>query len=192
MKVTDWKNAAKLIKERQSHATTADTSQLSSLPVSELSVDASGPPTVLQGPYVPLSTSTPICMQPANQLTTDSALEESPYQQVIPGIPPQLLYPSLSALGTGSDLAMTSPIPFSRRVINDIEEQQRKALEVTVEGIVRSTNISPISEVVEEVDDTPAPGVTPQQRVTHADTQEGTLQPVFSARRHQREDSRSK
>ena len=58
MKVTDWKNATKLIKERKSHAATADTSQLSSLPLSELSVDASGPPTVLQGPYVPLSTST--------------------------------------------------------------------------------------------------------------------------------------
>ena len=89
MKVTDWKNATKLIKERQGHGVTADTSQLSSLPLSELSVDASGPPMVLQGPYAPLSTSTPICMQPANQLTTDSVLEESPYQQVIPGIPPQ-------------------------------------------------------------------------------------------------------
>ena len=37
----------------QSHAATADTSQLSSLSLSELSVDASGPPMVLQGPYVP-------------------------------------------------------------------------------------------------------------------------------------------
>ena len=87
MKVTDWKNTANLIKERQSHVATADTSQLSSLLLSELSVDESGPPTVLQGPYVSLSTSSPICMQQAHQLTTDSALEESPFQQVIPGIP---------------------------------------------------------------------------------------------------------
>ena len=50
MKVTDWQSATKLIKERQSQATTADTSEPSSLPISELSVDASGPPTVLQGP----------------------------------------------------------------------------------------------------------------------------------------------
>ena len=49
MKVTDWQNTTKLIKERQSQAATADTSELSSLPPSELSMDASGPPTVLQG-----------------------------------------------------------------------------------------------------------------------------------------------
>ena len=83
MKATDWKNTAKLIKERQSQAATADTSQLSSLPLSKLSVDESGPPTVLQGPYVPLSTSTPIHMQQDNQPATDSAQEESPFQQVI-------------------------------------------------------------------------------------------------------------
>ena len=41
MKVTDWKNAAKLIKQRQSQVATADTCELSSLPLSELSVDKS-------------------------------------------------------------------------------------------------------------------------------------------------------
>ena len=101
-------------KKRQSHAATADASQLSSLPLSKLSVDESGPPIVLQEPYIPLSTSTPIHVQPANHLTTDSALEESPYQQVIPSIQPQSLYPTLAALGTGSDLAIAPPIPFSR------------------------------------------------------------------------------
>ena len=64
MKVTDWKNAAKLIKESQTEM--ADTSELSSLPLSELSVDESGPLTVLKGLYVPLSKSTPICMQQDN------------------------------------------------------------------------------------------------------------------------------
>ena len=42
MKVTDWRNSAKLIKERQNQVATADTSELSSLPLSELSVDKSG------------------------------------------------------------------------------------------------------------------------------------------------------
>ena len=41
MKVADWQNAAKLIKERQNQVTTADTSELNSLPLSGLSVDAS-------------------------------------------------------------------------------------------------------------------------------------------------------
>ena len=67
MKATDWQNAAKLIRERQSQAVTADSSELSSLPLSELSVDESRPPTVLQGPYVPLSTSTLIHVPQGNQ-----------------------------------------------------------------------------------------------------------------------------
>ena len=158
MKVTDWKNVAKLIQERQRHAATVDTSQLSSLPLSEISVDASRPYTVLEGPYVPLSTSTPICVQPANQQTADSAQEDSPYQQVIPGIPPHSLYPTLVALSTNAEIAIAPPIPFSRGVINDIEEQQRRALEGIVEDIVRSTDTSLILEVDEKTDDAPIPG----------------------------------
>ena len=100
MKATDWKNAANLIKKRQSQAAMADTSEFSSLPLSELSVDESGPPTVLQGPYKPLSTSTPLHMQQDNKPMTDSVLDESPFQQVIAGILQQSLYPPLAALGT--------------------------------------------------------------------------------------------
>ena len=53
MKAKDWQTTAKLIREKQSQATTADSSQLNSFPLSELPLDDSGPPTVLQGPYVP-------------------------------------------------------------------------------------------------------------------------------------------
>ena len=108
----------------------ADTSELSSIPLSELSVDESGPPTVLQGPYMTLSTSTPIHVQQDNQPTTDSALDISPFQQVIPGIPQHSLYHSLAALGTGINTALAPPIPFSRRAINDKEEKQRKAVRI--------------------------------------------------------------
>ena len=62
MKAKDSQTTAKLIRERQSQAATADSSQLSSFPLSELPLDDNGPSTVLQGPYVPLSTSTPIHM----------------------------------------------------------------------------------------------------------------------------------
>ena len=133
MKAADWKNAAKLIKERQSQAATADTSELISFPLSEL----------LQGPYMSLSISTPICVPQGIQQAMDSAPDESPFQQVIPSIPQQSLYPSLAALGTSVKMVVSPPIPFSRRVINDIEEKQRKALEDTVEGTIRSTNTSP-------------------------------------------------
>ena len=57
----------------------ADTSKLSSLSLSELPVDQSGPPRVIHRPYVPLSTSTPVHMTSDNQQTTEAAQEESPF-----------------------------------------------------------------------------------------------------------------
>ena len=87
MKAKDWQNAVNLIRERQSQAATADSSELSSFSLSELPVDESGPPTVLQEPYIPLSTSTPIHVPQGNQQMMDSAQDESPFQQVIQSIP---------------------------------------------------------------------------------------------------------
>ena len=99
MKANDWQTTAKMIRERQSQVATADSSELSSFPLSKLSLDNSGPPTVLQGPYMPLSTSTPICVPPGNEQMMDSAPDNFPFQQVIPSMPQQSLYPSLAALG---------------------------------------------------------------------------------------------
>ena len=156
--------------KRQTQATTADSSKLSSFPLSELSLDESGPPTVLQGPYAPLSTSTPICMPQGNQQMTDSAPDESPFQQVIPSIWQQSLYPSLASLGTSVSTVVSSPIPFSRRVINDIEQQQRKVLEDTVEGNIRLTNTSPISDAEEQDEEVIIPSLNPQAATTQVDT----------------------
>ena len=105
-----------------------------------------------------------------------SAPDESPFQQVIPGVPQQSLYPSLAALGTSVNTAVTPPIPFSIQVINDIEQKQRRALEGTVEGEIRSTNTSPILEVEEQAEEAIVQNVTSQTGTTQADTQEDTLQ----------------
>ena len=137
MKAKDLQTAAKLIRERQSQAATADSSQLSRFPLSELPLDDSGPPTVLQGPYVPLSTSTPVHVSQDNQPPMDSAPDESSFQQLIPSIPQQSIYSSLAAMGTSINTAVYPSIPFARKVINGIEEQQRKTLRDTVEGIIR-------------------------------------------------------
>ena len=88
----------------------------------------------------------------------------------------QSLYPSLAALGTSANMAVSPPIPFSRRVINDIEEQQRKALEDTVEDTIRSTNTSPTLEVEEQAEEAIVLGINSQAGTTQADTQEETLQ----------------
>ena len=137
MKAKDWQSTAKLIRERQSQVAIADSSELSSFPLSEPSVDESEPPTVLQEPYVPLSISTPVHVPQGKKLMMDSAPDESPFQQVIPSIPQQTLYPSLRALETSVNTVVSPPIPFFRRFINDIEEKQRKALKDTVEGTIR-------------------------------------------------------
>ena len=77
-------------------------------------------------------------------------------------------------------MAVSPQIPFSRRVINDIEEQQRKALEDTVEGTIRPTNTSPTSEVEEQEEEVIILSVNPQAGTSQADTQEETLQPESS------------
>ena len=106
----------------------ANTSELHSFSLSELPVDQNRPPTVIHGPYVPLSTSMPVHMPLDNQQTTEAAQDESPFQQVIPNLSQQSLYPSLAAMGTTIDTSVSPSIPFSRRVINDKEECQRRAL----------------------------------------------------------------
>ena len=73
-------------------------------------------------------------------------------------------------------MAVSPPIPFSRRVINDIEEQQRKALKGTVEGTIRSTKTSPTSDLEEQEDKIIIPSVNPHAGTTPAGTQEETLQ----------------
>ena len=72
MKVKDWQKATQLVRERQSQAATTDTSELSSFSLSELPVDQSSPPAMILGPYVPLSTSTPVHVQSDNQQTAEA------------------------------------------------------------------------------------------------------------------------
>ena len=80
---------------------------------------------------------------------------------MIPSIPQQSLYPSLAALGTSVNMAVSPPISFSRKVTNDIEEQQRTALKDTVEGNIRLTNTSPISKAKEQEEEVIIPSKNP-------------------------------
>ena len=79
MKAKDWQKATQLVWERQNQAATADTSELSSFSLSKLPVDQSGPPTLMQGPYAPLSTSTPVNMPSDNNQFTEATQDESSF-----------------------------------------------------------------------------------------------------------------
>ena len=117
-------------------------------------MDQSGPPTMIHRPYVPLSTSTPVHVSSDNQQTTEAAQDGSSFQQVIPNIPQQSLYPSLVAMGSSPNTAISPSIPLSRRVINDIEEHQRQVLDSNVEGMDRGTNTLPVQSLDEQQDKT--------------------------------------
>ena len=127
MKAKDWQKATQLVRERQSQAAMADTSKLSSFSLSKLPVDLSTPPTMIHRPYVPLSTSRPVHMPSDNQQTTEATQDESSFQQVILNISQQSFYPSLVAVGISINTSISPSIPFSRRVINDIGEHQRRS-----------------------------------------------------------------
>ena len=106
--------------------------------------------------------------------------DKSPFQQVIPSILQQSLYPSLAAMGTSINAVVSPSIPFTRKVINEIEEQERKTLNNTVEGIIRSTNTSPIPMEEGKEEEVITPSSNLQAHTTQADTQEETLQPESS------------
>ena len=126
--------------------------------------------------YVPLSTSTPVCVPSDNQQTTEATQDESSFQQVIPNISQQLLYPSLAAMGTSFTTAISPPIPLSRRVINDIEEHQRRVLNSYVEGMNRGMNTSPVQTLDEQEEEITTTRTGQKARITQAETQEETLQ----------------
>ena len=78
-------------------------------------------------------------------------------------------------MGTLINTAISPSIPLSRRVINDIEEHQRRVLDSNVEGANRGTNTSPVSNPGEQEEGITIPNTGPQARITPAETQEETL-----------------
>ena len=99
---SDWIKAASLITQQIQDAATADTDQLSSMPLSQLAMDDSSPPVVHYGMHVPAATSTPTHVE----MDTYTSQQEDTYQQIIPGIPQGSLYPTLASL---SSKERTSP-----------------------------------------------------------------------------------
>ena len=96
MNPSDWIKAATLITQQKQEAATADTDQLSNMPLSQLAMDDSGPPVMHYGMHVPTATSTPTHME----MDTYTPQQEDTYQQIIPGIPQGSLYPTLTSLSS--------------------------------------------------------------------------------------------
>ena len=112
---------------------------------------------MIHGPYVSLPTSTIVHVSSDNQQTTEAMQDESSFPQVIPNISQQTLNPSLVAMGTSINTSISPSIPFSRRVINDTEEHQRRVLSDSVEGTNRGTNTSPVPAPEEQEEEVITP-----------------------------------
>ena len=95
MNPSDWIKAATLVTQHK-QAATAQTNQLSSMPLSQIAMDDSGPPVVHHSTHLPTAVSTPT----GTDVHVHSSQQEDSYQQIIPGIPQGSLYPTLSSLSS--------------------------------------------------------------------------------------------
>ena len=94
MNLSDWIKAAALVTQHKQEAATTETDQLSSMPLSQLAMDDSGPPVVHYGMHMPAATS----MLTGTEVHMHSSQQEDSYQQIIPGIPQGSLYPIITQL----------------------------------------------------------------------------------------------
>ena len=96
MNPSDWIKATALVTQHKQEAAIAEMDQLSSMPLSQIAMDDSGPPVVHYGNHMPAAMSTPT----GTDVHTHSSQQEDSYQQIIPGIPQGSLYPTLSSLSS--------------------------------------------------------------------------------------------
>ena len=96
MNPSDWIKAAALVTQHKQEAAMTETDQLSSMPLSQLAMDDSGPAVVHYGTHVPTVTSTPT----GTEVHVHRSQQEDSYQQIIPDIPRGSLYPTLSSLSS--------------------------------------------------------------------------------------------
>ena len=131
MNLSDWIKAATLITQQKQEAATTDTDQLTSMPLSQLAMDDSGPPVVHYGMHMPAATGTPTHAE----MDTDTSQQEDTYQQIIPGIPQGSLYPTLASLSSKERTSPEETQTLCDKVSKGLEKylqdaEQCRALEV--------------------------------------------------------------
>ena len=154
MNPSDWRKAAALVSQHKQETATAETDQLNSMPLSEISIDDSGLLVVHYGSHVPTVASIPI----GTAAHVQSSPQEDSYQEIILGIPQGSLYPTLSSFSSGPVAPATNEHSLHNRVTKCLDQYLQDAEQLCAsgdnyfDGIIRSTNTSPILEVEEQVD----------------------------------------
>ena len=155
MNPSDWRKAATLVTQHEQEATMAEMDQLSSMPLSQIAIDDSGPPIVYYGMHMPIAASTPT----DSDVHMHSSQQEDSYQQIIPGIPQGSLNPTLLSLSLGAVASDTKVQSLCDKVTKGLdkylqEAEQLHALEVNYfDGTARPTNTLLMSEATEQVNE---------------------------------------
>ena len=130
MNASSWRKAVDLIaqgtqaNQQVQPATTADSSQLESLPLIVLSADDSGPPQVNYGTEQPLTVSTPR----ANSTSTPETQAADTYNQIIPGMS-NCLYPTIVADGLLSTPVADNCSTLQRQITSELDKYLQEATE---------------------------------------------------------------
>ena len=155
MNPLDSRKAAAWVTQHKQEAAMAEIDQLSSMPLSQIAIDDSGLPVVHYGSHIPVAASTPT----GTTTHVHSSQQEDSYQQIIPVIPQGSLYPTLSSLSSGLAASDTNAQSLSDKVTKGLDQylqdtEQLCASEVNYfDDTTRPTNISPMSEMAEQVNE---------------------------------------
>ena len=155
MNPSDWIKAAALVTQHKQEAIKAKKDQLSSMPLSQIAIDDSGPPIVHYGMHVPVAAST----STGTDVHVHSSQQEDSYQQIIRGIPQNSLYSTLSSLSSGIVVSNEEVQSLHNKVSKGLDKylqhaEQCCALEVNYfDDTTRPTNISFMSEAKEQVNE---------------------------------------
>ena len=153
MNPSDWRKEAALVTQHKQEAAMAETDQLSNIPLSQIAIDDSSPPTVHYGMHMPIAASIPT----GTDVHMHISQQEDSYQQIIPGIPQDSLYPTLSPLSSGAVASDTDVQSLCDKVTKGLDKylqdtEQLHASEVNYfDDTARPTNTSLMSETTEQV-----------------------------------------
>ena len=108
------------------------------------------------GSHVPAAASTPM----GTISHSHSSLQEDSYQEIIPGIPQGSLYPTLSSLSSGLVASDPNEHSLCNKVTKGLDQYLQDAEQLLAsetnyfDDTVRPTNTSPMSVMVEQVNQT--------------------------------------
>ena len=123
MNPSDWRKAAALVTQYKQEAAMAEMDQLSSMSLSQIAIDDSGPSVVHYGSHVPVAAST----HTGTTTHMHSSQQEDSYQQIIPGIPQGSLYPTLSSLSLGLVASDTNVQSLQDKVTKGLDQYLQDA-----------------------------------------------------------------